>query len=104
MPKTIILNSSNYVANSLNQFSYQFPNCPQFKAGDQIAVTSCAIYNSTFNIEAVRGNNSFQITFNFATPVTLTITFTDGYYSASDMNYYIQQAMISAGYYATNTS
>lgn len=102
--KTLILNSSNAVPNSNNQFSYLFPNNPKFDGNQQIAISSIAMYNSTFNIESSRGNNSFQIIFNFATPVTLTVVFTDGYYSASDMNNYVQQAMITAGYYATNAS
>lgn len=99
--KTILINSSNYVANSGNQFIYIFPNNPTFK-DEQICVVSCAIYNSTFNIEASRGNNVMQIIFNFATPVTLTITFDDGYYSVDQMNTFIQQAMIDAKYYLVN--
>ena len=102
--KTIILNSSNYVQGSGNQFSIQFPSVTKFNAGDKIGVAGLAIYNSTFNITASRGNNKISIIWNGATPQTYTFTFPDGYYSASDMNAYIQQQCIINGLYMTTNN
>jgi hypothetical protein len=102
--KTIILNSSNYVQGSGNQFSIQFPSVTKFNAGDKIGVAGIAIYNSTFNITASRGNNKISIIWNGATPETLIITFEDGYYSASDMNAKIQSECIKKGWYMTTNN
>jgi hypothetical protein len=103
--KTIILNSSNYVAGSNNQFSIAFPgNGVKFNAGDKIAVAGIAVYNSTFNITSARGNNKISIIWNSATPQTYTFTFPDGYYSASDMNAFIQQQSILNNLYMTTNN
>ena len=102
--KTIILNSSNYVQGSGNQFSIQFPSVTKFNAGDKIGVAGIAIYNSTFNITASRGNNKISIIWNGATPQTYTFTFPDGYYSASDMNAFVQQQCIINGLYMTTNN
>ena len=103
--KTIILNSSNYVAGSNNQFSIAFPgNGVKFNAGDKIAVAGIAVYNSTFNITSARGNNKISIIWNSATPQTYTFTFPDGYYSASDMNAFIQQQCILNNLYMTTNN
>ena len=102
--KTIILNSSNYVQGSGNQFSIQFPSVTKFNAGDKIGVAGLAIYNSSFNITASRGNNKISIIWNGATPQTYTFTFEDGYYSASDMNAKIQQQCIINGLYMTTNN
>ena len=102
--RTIIINSSNYVQGSGNQFSVQFPTPQKFNAGDRIAVASCAIYNSTFNITASRGNNKITIIWNGATQQSYTFTFPDGYYSASDMNAFIQQQCILNNLYMTTNN
>ena len=103
--KTIILNSSNYVAGSNNQFSIAFPgNGVKFNAGDKIGVAGIAVYNSTFNITSARGNNKISINWNSATPQTYTFTFPDGYYSASDMNAFIQQQCILNNLYMTTNN
>ena len=103
--KTIILNSSNYVAGSNNQFSIAFPgNGVKFNAGDKIAVAGIAVYNSTFNITSARGNNKISIIWNNATPQTYIFTFPDGYYSASDMNAFIQQQCILNNLYMTTNN
>ena len=103
--KTIIINSSNYVQGSGNQYSIAFPgNGVKFNSGDKIAVAGIAVYNSTFNITTARGNNKFSVIWNAATPVTYTFTFPDGYYSASDMNAFIQQQCILNGLYMTTNN
>ena len=102
--KTIILNSSNYVQGSGNQFSIQFPSVTKFNFGDKIGVAGIAIYNSVFNITASRGNNKISIIWNGATPQTYTFTFPDGYYSANDMNAFVQQQCILNNLYMTTNN
>jgi hypothetical protein len=97
--KTIILNSSNYVANSGNQFSINLRGSGvKFNSGDRIAVAGIAVYNSTFNVQAYRGNNVLQIIW---LGVTYTFTFPDGFYDASSINAFIQQQCILNNLYMT---
>ena len=101
MPKLIVINSSNYVANSTNVFSYTLPQTVKLTNKSKIAVASLSVYNSTFNITAARGNNTVTFTFPSSTPVTKTYTISDGYYSASDLNYWLQSKMYSDNFYVT---
>ena len=98
----IIINSANFVAGSGNTFMYTFPNYATFQDGDHVAVSLVSMYNSTFNITASRGNNTCQIIFNCATPITINVVFPDGYYSCSDLNYYLQNVMIANNLYCVN--
>jgi len=102
--KTLIINSSNYVKNSKNQFQYTFPNNPTFQKGDSVAITNLSMYNSVFNVEAVRGNNTLSILFNFLVPITLDIVIPDGFYSISQINSYIQNICLINNYYMVNSS
>jgi hypothetical protein len=58
------------------------------------------MYNSTFNITAQRGNNVISFIWNVGTPVTYTWVIADGYYSVSDLNYFIQNQCIQNNLYA----
>jgi hypothetical protein len=91
MVKTIIINSSNYVAGSGNSFTYNFPTSKRFAVGSGLGLSSISIYNSIFNITARRGNNSVIFTF-LGTAYTFLIP--DGFYSVSDLNYFLQSQMI----------
>jgi len=104
MPKLIVINSSNYVANSTNVFSYTLPQSVKLTNQSKIAVASLSVYNSTFNITSARGNNTITLTFPSATPQTKTYTISDGYYSASDLNYFLQSKMYADNLYATTNS
>ena len=101
MSKTLIINSSNYVTGSGNKFVYRFPNTVSFQAGSSIGVSSISMYNSTFNIENSRGNNVINIIW---LGMTYTLTFEDGYYSVSDINFRIQQFCILNNLYVTSNS
>ena len=101
--KLLILNSNNYVSGSGNQFLYSFPNNPMFK-DDQIAVLSFSMYNSIFNVSSAFNNNSFQVKFYFATPVTQTFTLPDGFYAVSDIQNYIEYICLQNKYYVVNSS
>jgi hypothetical protein len=72
----------------------------------EVALTSCNIYNSFFNISAELGNNKITLTFPnmISGGNDFTFTFPDGFYSASDMNYYLQSQMILNALYCVNSA
>ena len=95
----ILLNSSHYVGN--NKYSFKFPQAITFDKNSTISLHSLSIYNSTYNITSAFGNNTFSIvwlgtTYNFVMP--------DGYYTTSDIDYYIKQQMILNGLYCTTSN
>jgi hypothetical protein len=98
MPRTLVINSSNYLAGSGNRFIYRFPNTVKFDVGSAIAVANISMYNSIQNITIKRGNN--VLTFNFL-GVDYTFNIPEGYYSISDLNFYLQQQFIIRGLYMT---
>ena len=102
--RTLVINSSNYVANSTNQYVYTFPSTVKFDDGDSVGVASLSLYNSTFNITSTRGNNTFTIVWNATTPVSFVITIPDGYYSVESLNYFLQQQCIINKLYVINSS
>jgi hypothetical protein len=101
MPKTIVINSSNHVQNSGNKYIYNFPQTSYFSAGSGIGVSNISIYNSIQNITQKRGNNI--VTLNWV-GTNYIFTFPDGYYSVSDINYFLQQQCILNGLYVTANS
>jgi hypothetical protein len=101
MGKTIVINSSNYVINSGNKYIYNFPQTTYFSAGSGIGVSNISIYNSIQNITAKRQNN--VLTLNWL-GTNYVFTFPDGYYSVSDINYFLQNQCILNGLYVTSNS
>jgi hypothetical protein len=101
MPKTIVINSSNYVQNSGNKYVYNFPQTSYFSAGSGIGVSNISIYNSIQNITQKRGNN--VVTLNWLGNNHI-FNFPDGYYSVSDINFFFQQQCILNGLYVTANS
>ena len=89
---------------SVNTYSYTLPQSVKFTTKSKVGVASLSLYNSTFNITAARGNNTVTFIWNAATPVSQTFTIPDGYYSASDLNYYLQSKMYENKYYVTTNS
>ena len=103
--KTLIINSSNYVAGSGNSYTYIFPQSVKFETGAKIGVSHIAVYNSTFNITAARGNNQVTVVFpSAATTISRTWTVPDGYYSVSDINFWLQYQCVQEGFYCTTSS
>ena len=101
MSKTLVINSSNYVIGSNNKYVYRFPNSVNFEVGSSIGLSSISIYNSTFNVEKSRGNNTIQILW---LGTTYTLVIEDGYYNVSDLNFRIQQFCILNNLYMTSNS
>ena len=101
---TVILNSQNFDSTSTNRFIYNFPSNIKMEAGTTIGVESLSVYNSIFNVEASRGNNTFSIIWNADSAVTYNFTIPDGFYSISDLNYYIQYECVQNDLYVTNSA
>ena len=101
---SIILNSTNHVAGSTNRFEYRFPKSISFNEEDMLELTSLSMFNSIFNIEAIRGNNTFSIIWNANTAVQYNFTIPNGIYSIADLNSYIQSQCITNKLYMLNAS
>jgi hypothetical protein len=101
MVRTLIINSSNYVVGSGNRYEYRFPQTAKFASGSSIAVANLAIYNSIQNITERRGNNIITLQF---LETNYTFIIPNGYYSVSDLNYYLQSQMVINGLYMTANS
>lgn len=121
--KTLVINSSNYVAGSGNTFIYKFPTAVSFAKGDRVAMANVAMTNSTFNISAARGNNTVSTVWNrfgktnqqglpqFITgsqavkwaslPTIVTFYIPDGFYTIPQLNTYLQLQMFNMGMYMT---
>jgi len=101
MPRNLVLiNSVNYQGN--NTYIYNLPHPVTFK-GAKLSLYSFSMYNSTFNISATLGNNTFSIrwpgvanSYNFTIP--------DGYYAYSDLNAFIQYCCLSNKLYVVSNS
>jgi hypothetical protein len=99
--KTIVINSSNYIQNSGNKYVYNFPQTVRFEVGSGIGVSNISLYNSIQNITEKRQNN--KVTLNWL-GVDYVFILDDGYYSVSDINYFIQSQCIKNGLYVTANS
>ena len=104
MPKLIVVNSSNYVANSTNTFLYTLPQTVKLSNKSKIGVASLSVYNSTFNVTSARNNNTLTFTWPSLVPQIKTYTIPDGYYSSSDLNYFLQSKMYADGLYVSANS
>jgi hypothetical protein len=101
MPKTIVINSSNYIQGSGNKYIYKFPQTSYFPTGSGVGVSNIAIYNSIQNITEKRGNNKLTLSW---LGVVYNILIPDGYYSVSDLNYFLQNFCIINHLYVTANS
>jgi len=103
MPRTLILNSSNIVANSGNTiFQYKFP-LGGFQSKDEfIAVQQISLYQSVFNITAANQNNTFS--YIWVDGSTQQIVIPDGYYQLPEINAIMQSYMVANGQYLTTST
>lgn len=101
--ETIILNSTNYVKGSGNRFEYKFKNNEvMLGPGSKLALLRTTIYNCVYNISAAYGNNTFSIKWIDNTVYNATVK--DGYYSISDLNYFIANYLYSNNLYTVEPS
>ena len=103
MSYNLVLNSNNAINNST--FQYQFIN-GSFVIYDEaeLAISNIQIPYSWFNVTKAYNNNTITLTFPSLVPTVVTITFPDGFYTATDLNAYIQQICIQNGFYLINAS
>jgi hypothetical protein len=120
------ISTKHYVGG--NKYRFEFPSGHnlKLKSGSQVAVASVNIYNSFFNITSGWGNNVFYLFSeslnlnaipagyekgsSFIDPLTgvttakkyVKIVITDGYYDVSRLNYYLQQQLVTIGFYLKN--
>ena len=104
MSYNLVLNSNNAINNST--FQYKFINGFVINDEAELAISNIQIPYSWFNVTQAYNNNSIQIRFPAlsTTFFTGTITFPDGFYTATDLNAYIQQYCIQNGLYLINAS
>ena len=107
MSFTLVINSKNTFGSGNNTYKYDFIqgnfNIPP---DSEVMVANVQIPYSFYNITQAYNNNSFQFSFPTSTYTyaTSTITIPDGFYTTTSLNYYLQQWMISNGYYLVNGS
>jgi hypothetical protein len=99
--ETIILNSTNYVNGSGNRFEFKFKGGEViFGPGSKLALLRTTIYNCVYNISASLGNNTFSIKWINGTVYNAVVK--DGYYSISDLNYFIANYLYSNNLYTND--
>ena len=99
----LCINASNVVAGTNNtRYLYKFPSSATFDKYSSIALVSCNMYFSWFNITAAYNNNKFSYTWIEGTVVQLTIP--DGYYSVDTLNAYLQSEMYSRSHYLLDST
>ena len=107
MSFTLVINSKNTFGSGNNTFKYDFIQGNfVIPPESEVMVANVQIPYSFYNITQAYNNNSFQ--FNFPSGsygfTTSTINIPDGFYTTTSLNYYLQQWMISNGYYLVNAS
>lgn len=102
--RTLILSQKNVVPGSNNTiFEYAFPGGGiQLQKHTKIALASITMYNSTPNISAALGNNTYSYRWIDAT--VNTVTMPDGFYEISDLNNFLHQTMLNNKHYLTEVS
>ena len=102
MPKSILINSSNIVANTYNStFEYNFPNGGVVFKDDLVAVQQVSIYNSVFNITSSNNNNT--LSYQWVNGTTYSFTIPDSYLDCAGINAYLQSIMYANTHYLTDS-
>jgi hypothetical protein len=107
MSFTLVLNSKNVYGSGNNTYKYDFIKGNFSIPEDAEAmVANVQIPYSFYNITSAYNNNSFKFYFPTGsnTYSNTTITIPDGFYTTTSLNYYLQQWMISNGYYLINST
>ena len=105
MSFTLVINSKNLIGSGNNTYKYDFIqgnfNIPP---DSEVMVANVQIPYSFYNITQAYNNNIFQFTWPTGsnTYSSTLITIPDGFYTTTSLNYYLQQWMISKGYYLIN--
>ena len=102
--KTLIINSTNVVANTNNSvYRYVFPaGAVNFLDGQKLALGSIQMYYSTFNISSAQSNNQFSYIWVDGREITITIP--DGFYDVAQLNDFLHFVMVQQGHYLTDSN
>jgi len=93
----LVINSTHRVSN--NTYTASLASNTDLNKYD-VAIGSGFVYYSWYNISAAQGNNSFQLIIpNSGTTTTVTYTIPDGAYNISTLNSWLEQQLVSSGYY-----
>lgn len=93
----LVINSTHRVSN--NTYTVSLASNTDLNHYE-VAIGSGYIYYSWYNISAAQGNNSFQLVIpNSGTTTTVTYTIPDGAYNISTLNSWLEQQLVSDGYY-----
>ena len=96
-----ILNSANYDS-ARSVFAYKLP-IPQQFSGKRVGLSYCSIYKQFDNINAsTYGNNT--ITIKWVDNINYVLTIPDGNYSVSQINEFIQYALVKLNLFVTDTT
>lgn len=101
--KTLVINKSHVVNDGNNsRYRYTFSSNIKFSDGDKVGLAIANIPYSWYNINLQKYNNtSYNIIYN---GTTYNVSMPNGFYTLTDMNYYLQQFMITNNLYLINSS
>ena len=85
---TLILNQTNFVDNTNGTFTYRLPRPREVSSEDTVSLQEISFYNSFFNIEAFRNNNSFSLMWSANTSVRYNFTIEDSYNFCINDNFF----------------
>jgi hypothetical protein len=107
MPYNLVLNNSNIIGNNNSIFQYKFSQGSFIiNEESEMCISNITIPFSWFNISKSYYNNA-TISYKFpngSSNNTYSFTFPDGYYNISDLNFYLQQYMITQNQYFYNST
>ena len=108
---SVILTSKNLVSNGYNNvLELNLPGSAVDLKDSEVALAKLNMYNSCFNINGtVYGNNTFQVLLPYTTGgvltwYTLNVSLPNGSYEFSDINTYLQNQLVSLGFYLIDSS
>ena len=104
MSSPVLINGSHYDPNT-DSFRYKFPKIQSFGHNEyEVALTTCNIFNSFFNISEALGTNKIKIQFpsGDAYLPAIDITIPDGFYDATSFNLQLQKIFVDNKLYSIN--
>jgi hypothetical protein len=98
---SLAITQANLVPGSNNStYSYKFPISARFRDGDEVALSSANLFYSWFNISVDNNNNSFSYLWPTGSgTVTVDVNIPNGFYTAEDLNAYLQSVMVANSHY-----
>jgi hypothetical protein len=95
----ILIRAEHYKGN--NRYEYKLPQATDL-SGYRLHLHAFSMYNTTYNISAALGNNTYSI--KWIDGVTHNYTIADGYYSFDDLNLQLEFDMLGDNLYCKTTT